>query len=73
MRGESNFREKYSRIFLAVKSEKDEIGKQLPELVLLTARNFREYFYTKIRFSTPGLSALLPMAGQIQLYIYMYV
>jgi hypothetical protein len=25
-----------------------------PELVLLTVPNFREYFYTKIRFSTPG-------------------
>ena len=36
-----------------------------PELVLLTVPNFREYFYTKIRFSTPTLSALLGMAGQI--------
>jgi hypothetical protein len=27
---------------------------QLPELVLLTAPNIREYFYTEIRFSTPG-------------------
>ena len=36
-----------------------------PELALLTAPNFREYFYTEIRFSTPALSALLPLAGQI--------
>jgi hypothetical protein len=40
-------------------------GKLLPELVLLTASNIREYIYTKIRFSAPTLSALLPMAGQI--------
>jgi hypothetical protein len=29
------------------------------------SRNFREYFYTKIRFSTPALSALLGLAGKI--------
>ena len=38
-----------------------------PELALLTAPNFREYFYSKIRFSTPALSALLPLAGKISL------
>jgi hypothetical protein len=42
-----------------------ENRKQLPELVLLAAPNIREYFYTKIRFSTPGLNALLGLAGQI--------
>ena len=42
-----------------------EFGKLLPELALLTVPNFREYFYTEIRFSTPALSALLPLAGQI--------
>jgi hypothetical protein len=36
-----------------------------PELALLTAPNIREYFYAKIRFSTPTLSALLGLAGQI--------
>jgi hypothetical protein len=36
-----------------------------PELALLTAPNIREYFYTKIRFSTPALSALLGLAGKI--------
>jgi hypothetical protein len=41
------------------------IGTLRPELVLLTVPNFREYVYTKIRFSTPTLSALLPLAGQI--------
>jgi hypothetical protein len=36
-----------------------------PELVLLTVPNFREYFYTKIRFSTPALSALLGLVGHL--------
>jgi hypothetical protein len=27
--------------------------------------NIHEYFYTKIRFFTPALSALLPLAGKI--------
>jgi hypothetical protein len=40
-------------------------GVEPPELALLTARNFRESFYTKLRFSTPTLSALLPLAGKI--------
>ena len=31
----------------------------------LPYRNIREYFYTKNRFSTHGLSALLGLAGQI--------
>jgi hypothetical protein len=29
-------------------------AQQLPELVLLTVPNIRQYFYTKIRFSTPA-------------------
>jgi hypothetical protein len=41
------------------------LAQQIPEPALLTTPNIREYFYTKIRFSTPGLSALLPLAGQI--------
>jgi hypothetical protein len=36
-----------------------------PELALLTVPNIREYFYTNIRFSTPTLSTLLGLAGQI--------
>ena len=47
--------------------QKDELGTRCPELVLLTVPNICEYFYTKIRFSTPALSALLPLAGQIYL------
>ena len=35
--------------------QKDEFGHQLPELTFLTAPNILEYFYTKIRFSTPGM------------------
>jgi hypothetical protein len=35
-----------------------ELGGQPPELALLTAPNNLEYLYTKIRFSTPALSAL---------------
>jgi hypothetical protein len=41
------------------------VVEKFPELVLLTVPNIREYLYTKIRFSTPALSALLPLAGQI--------
>ena len=53
-------------IFAKVRhGQKGELGKQLPELTLLTVPNFREYFYTKIRFSTPALSALVDLAGQI--------
>ena len=33
---------------------KDELGQLLLELVLLIVPNIREYFYTEIRFSTPG-------------------
>jgi hypothetical protein len=33
--------------------QKGELGQQLPELALLTVPYVREYFYTKIRFSTP--------------------
>ena len=40
------------------RGQKDELGRLLPELVLLTAPNIREYFYTKIRFSTPGPNPL---------------
>jgi hypothetical protein len=36
-----------------------------PDLVLLTAPNFREYLYMKILFSTPALSALLGLAGKL--------
>jgi hypothetical protein len=39
-----------------------------PELALLSVPINLEYFYTKIRFSTPDLSALLSLAGQIYLY-----
>ena len=61
-RGESNFR---IEIFTNIRNgQKDEFG---PELVLLTVPNVREYFYAKIRSSTPALSALLPLAGQIYL------
>jgi hypothetical protein len=50
-RGELNFR---IEIFKNItRGQKDEFGKLLPELALLTARNIREYSYTKIRFSTP--------------------
>ena len=63
-RGESNFR---IEIFAKVRNgQKGEFGATgCPELALLTVPNFRKYFYTKIRFSTPALSALLPLAGQI--------
>ena len=62
-RGESNFR---IEIFTNItRGQKDELWGQPPELVLLTVPNIREYFNTKIRFSTPTLSALLGLAGQI--------
>ena len=61
-RGESNFR---IEIFANIRNgQKGELGKLLPELDLLTVPNIREYFDTKIRFSTPALSALLGLAGQ---------
>ena len=64
-RGESNFR---IEIFTNIgHGQKDELGTRCPELALLTVPNIREYFYTEIRFSTPALSALLPLAGQIYL------
>jgi hypothetical protein len=51
-RGESNFRIK---IFTNIRGgQKDEFGKLLSELALLTASYIREYFYTKIRFYTPA-------------------
>ena len=67
-RGESNFR---IEIFTNIRNgQKDELGTEClecPELVLSTVPNIREYFYAKIRFSTPALSALLGLAGQIYL------
>ena len=64
-RGESNFR---IEIFANItRGQKDEFGKRLSELVLLIARNTREYFYPKIRFSTPTCetkSALKALAGK---------
>jgi hypothetical protein len=38
-----------------------------PKLARLSVSILLEYFYTKIRFSTPALSALLGLAGQIYL------
>jgi hypothetical protein len=45
--------------------QKGEFGQMLPELALLTVPNIRKCFHTKIGFSTPALSGLLGMAGQI--------
>jgi hypothetical protein len=62
-RGESNF-----RIEIIEKNQpgqKGEFEKLLPELALLSGLILLEYFYTKIRFSTPALSVLLGLAGQI--------
>ena len=42
-------------------------GRACPELALLSVSILLEYFYTEIRFSTPTLSALLSLAGQISL------
>ena len=64
-RGESNFRIEIFEI--NGYGQKGELGGQPPELVLLSVSINLEYFYTKIRFSTPGLSALLSLAGQIYL------
>jgi hypothetical protein len=47
--------------------QKDEFGELFPELALLSVLILLEYFYTEIRFSTPDLSALLSLAGQIYL------
>ena len=55
-RGESDFRIKIFEIIGG--GQKSEFGGQPPELALLTAPNNLEYLYTKIRFSTPALSAL---------------
>ena len=63
--GDSNFR---IEIFTNItRGQNDEFGKLLPELARLTARNIRENFYTKIRISTPTLSAFLGLVGQIYL------
>jgi hypothetical protein len=43
------------------------LGELFPELALLSVSILLEYFCTKIRFSTPTLSALLGLAGQIYL------
>ena len=70
-RGESNF-----RIEIFEKNQyvqKDELGGQPPELALLSVLILLEYFYTKIRFSTPGASNTgsiwrsKSLAGQIYL------
>jgi hypothetical protein len=42
-------------------------GRGVPRDPLFSASILLEYFYTKIRFSTPALSALLGLAGQIYL------
>ena len=58
-RGESNFR---IEIFKKNQYEqKGELGKQLPELVLLSVLILLEYFYTKIRFSTPGILRIVTL------------
>ena len=62
-RGESNF-----RIEIFEKNghgRKGELGRQPPELALLSVPILLEYFHTTIRFSTPALSALLGPAGKI--------
>ena len=70
-RGESNF-----RIEVFEKNQhgqKDELRGQPPELALLSVLILLEYFYTKIRFSTPGASNTgsiwrsKSLAGQIYL------
>jgi hypothetical protein len=59
-REEWNFR---IEIFANIRhGQKGELEGLPPELVLLTVPNISEYFYTKIRFSTPTLSALLGLA-----------
>ena len=56
MRGESNFR---IEIFANIRDgQKGELGGQPPELALLTAPYFREYLYTKNRFSTPAVACV---------------
>ena len=64
-RGESNFR---IEIFTNIRGgQKDELGTRCPELVLLTTPYILKYFYTEIQFSTPALSAILPLAGKVYL------
>jgi hypothetical protein len=67
-RGESNFRMEIFEI--NGHGQKDELGALCPELALLSVPINLEYFYTEIRFSTPTLSALLSLAGQISLLKY---
>ena len=63
MSGESNFRIEIFEI--NGYEQKGELGAPCPELALSSVSINLEYFYTKIRFSTPTLSALLSLAGQI--------
>ena len=49
------------------RGQNGEYGQLLPERVLLTTRNLREYFYTENRLSTPTLSTLPGLAGKIRL------
>jgi hypothetical protein len=59
---------------LELYEQKGELEKQLPELARLSVLILLEYFYTKIRFSTPGASNTgsiwrsKSLAGQIDLY-----
>jgi hypothetical protein len=46
---------------------KAEFGQLLPQHALLTMPNNLECLYTKIRFATPTLSALLSLAGPLYL------
>jgi hypothetical protein len=64
-REESNFR---IEIFTNIRGgQKDELGTRCPELVMLTTTDILEYSYTEIRFSTPALSAILPLVGHVYL------
>jgi hypothetical protein len=45
--------------------QKGDLGGLFSELALLSGLILLEYFYTKISFSTPALTALLRLAGQI--------
>ena len=57
---------KIGEILLKPRTLRPERQLPAPELVLLTVPNkIREYFYTKLRFSTPAKCALLPLTGQI--------
>jgi hypothetical protein len=52
------------------RGQNGELGTPWTENPVFAARNIREYFYTKIRFSTPTCgteSALKALAGKIYL------